>query len=221
MPDLRTLLRPPPPTFDPRVKGRLRRFSESVPPGGRIIDIGSGSRRFWPNVVTMDLVPRENVDCVADAQAMPFRDGSFDAAVSFAVLEHVAEPSKVVAEAFRVLRPGGLVYIDVPFLQGYHTDPEGCPDYWRFTLSGLRHLCRRFEPVEDGVSNGCASAFVWTLREMLAAPVFHVPILGPAVRAAVGWFTFPVKYLDVFLVHARACKRAASGVYFIGRKPRG
>ena len=217
--NLRALLRPPAPTFDPRVKARLRRFWDYVSSDGRAVDIGSGSRRFRPNVVTMDLVARGNVDCVADAQAIPFRDEAFDAAVSFAVLEHVEDPARLVAEALRVLRPGGVVYFDVPFLQGYHTDPEGCPDYWRFTLSGLRRLCRDFERIEDGVSNGCASAVVWTLREMLAAPFFHVPVLGPLVRAVVGWATFPLKYLDLLLVHVRACERAASGVYFIGRKP--
>lgn len=48
----------------------------------------------------------------ADALRLPFRDGSFDLAVSFGVIEHVADPAAMVAEMARVLRPGGgmLVY---------------------------------------------------------------------------------------------------------------
>jgi ubiquinone/menaquinone biosynthesis C-methylase UbiE len=55
-------------------------------------------------------------DCVLDAQgeALPFPDGSFDIIHSSNVLEHVADPEKTLAEAMRVLRPGGLLHIVVP-----------------------------------------------------------------------------------------------------------
>ncbi|MDY0884060.1 class I SAM-dependent methyltransferase [Dongia soli] len=55
-------------------------------------------------------------DCVLDAQgeALPFADNSFDVVHSSNVLEHVADPEKTLAEAMRVLRPGGLLHIVVP-----------------------------------------------------------------------------------------------------------
>jgi len=41
------------------------------------------------------------------AEALPFRDGEFDAVVGNFVLHHCGEPDKVLTEAFRALRPGG------------------------------------------------------------------------------------------------------------------
>jgi SAM-dependent methyltransferase len=43
-----------------------------------------------------------------DASRMTFRDGSFDGAVSFSVFEHLADPTAVIGETARVLRPGGV-----------------------------------------------------------------------------------------------------------------
>jgi len=43
----------------------------------------------------------------ADASDLPFEDGRFDAVLSFAMLHHVGDWEKAVAEAVRVLRPGG------------------------------------------------------------------------------------------------------------------
>jgi ubiquinone/menaquinone biosynthesis C-methylase UbiE len=42
-----------------------------------------------------------------DAAALPFADGQFDAVLSFAMLHHVVDWERAVAEAVRVLRPGG------------------------------------------------------------------------------------------------------------------
>src|SRR5882672_146450 len=46
---------------------------------------------------------------LGEAQALPFADGSFDAAVMALVIAFVPDPAKAVAELARVVRPGGLV----------------------------------------------------------------------------------------------------------------
>ena len=45
-----------------------------------------------------------------DALALPFADASFDVVCAMDFLEHVEEPARVVAEAARVLAPGGLFF---------------------------------------------------------------------------------------------------------------
>lgn len=47
-------------------------------------------------------------------ERLPFGDNSFDLVISLAVLEHVADVERVVEEAFRVLKPGGYAYFEVP-----------------------------------------------------------------------------------------------------------
>lgn len=47
---------------------------------------------------------------VADAYRLPFRDAAFDAVSALDFLEHVTEPERVIAEAARVLKPGGLFF---------------------------------------------------------------------------------------------------------------
>lgn len=48
---------------------------------------------------------------VADAEALPFRAASFDTVLVFHTLTYAAEPSKVIEECARVLRPGGRVVL--------------------------------------------------------------------------------------------------------------
>ena len=50
----------------------------------------------------------------ADASALPFADGSFDAAICSEVLEHVPDMASLIAEAARVLRPGAIFAVTVP-----------------------------------------------------------------------------------------------------------
>ena len=47
--------------------------------------------------------------CVADVQALPFRDGTFDVVVAAFVLNHLTEPARGLREMGRVARPGGHV----------------------------------------------------------------------------------------------------------------
>ena len=60
---------------------------------------------------------------VMDASDLVFKDGTFDLAVSFSVLDHVPDPetrSNAIREMARVVRPGGHVIITVPNRRGYY-----------------------------------------------------------------------------------------------------
>ncbi len=69
----------------------------------------------------------------------PVGDGVGDLVLMTEVLEHVLDPAAFLAEAFRVLCPGGHLVMTVPFAARWHFIPH---DYWRFTPSCLERLLR-------------------------------------------------------------------------------
>ena len=72
------------------------------------------------------------------ARPIPFEDDYFDAIICNAVLEHVADPQAVMAEFARVCRPGGFLYLAVPFMQPEHPDPT---DFQRSRRSARSARC--------------------------------------------------------------------------------
>lgn len=68
-----------------------------------------------------------------DAYRLPFEAGDFDVVTCFDFLEHVSEPERVVAEASRVLRPGGLFF--------YHTFSRN-PLAYLIVIKGLEWFVR-------------------------------------------------------------------------------
>jgi predicted SAM-dependent methyltransferase len=91
----------------------------AVPPRPRL-NLGCGVRRHpeWTNV---DLVPAGRDVIAADLrQPLPFEAGSFESVYAAHVLEHLApiEAARLLAEARRLLAPGGIVRIVVPDLEG-------------------------------------------------------------------------------------------------------
>ena len=67
----------------------------------------------------------------------PISDASVDVVLSTETLEHVPDPPVYLSQAFRCLKPGGILILTVPFAARWHFIPN---DYWRFTPSGLRRL---------------------------------------------------------------------------------
>ena len=107
---------------------RRRRVAAMVPAGfDRAIDVGAedGSlATLWRSkgrfTLLLDVDPgmlrdAAGAGAVADAVALPLADASVDVIVLSAVLEHLLEPERAVAESLRVLRPGGRLVIYVPW----------------------------------------------------------------------------------------------------------
>ena len=109
------------PTLTYRAPGGVRDSSElfsaaesSLARGTRMLDLGCGPRdqaipaeHFGLQYVGIDYSSAK-ADLRADAHAIPFQSGVFDAVISYAVLEHLYDPFEAVAEVARVLRPGGI-----------------------------------------------------------------------------------------------------------------
>ncbi len=107
-----------------------------IPPGGTALDVGSGpgnvtaslARAAGPEGLALGVDISEPMLARAvraeagpqvgflraDAQRLPFRDQTFDAVLSIAMLQLIPKPSAALAEMARVLRPGARMAVMVP-----------------------------------------------------------------------------------------------------------
>jgi len=113
---------------------QVRRVVADQPPGAVVVDLGAGGRRIAPQVITVDFLPVPGVDLVADVSRLPFADGSVDLAIATGVIEHLADERAFMAEIARIVRKGGIVHLEVPFLQQYHEDPIDCRRLYRLRV---------------------------------------------------------------------------------------
>jgi SAM-dependent methyltransferase len=205
-----------------RVMAELRRLLGSG--DASILVVGGGRQRAWLDqrfrsatnlrLVYSDIDTGADVDLFCDAHDLPFADGVFDAVITTAVLEHVLYPERVAQEIARVVRIGGYLYSELPFMQQVH---EGAYDFTRYTLSGHRRLFRDFEEVESGLVAGPATALVWAIETLaLALSPASLPRAVPkaVVRIGFGW----LKHLDRLIAGRPAAMDGASCTYFLGRR---
>ena len=191
-----------------------------VRPAGRLLDAGCGGGGMplsfaeeSTRVVGIDLVDRfrdagtrlagekhlTNIDFVqADGTSLPFAPASFDAVLSHAVIEHVADAQRYLAHCRRVLKPGGWMYLSTaPYL----------------SFAGA-HLPRLKIPVPLHLLVGRRAAFAsfrllarhapWTLRE----PADENSFIKAARRDA-------VKHDDLLeLVRVQRLRRQIAGAGF-------
>jgi SAM-dependent methyltransferase len=122
-----------------------------------------GDGRFGPRWIVVDLYdPSPAVDFNYDVQDLPKGwSGRFDLTQCNAIFEHIPYPQKAVNELYRVLKPGGFIYVELPFLQQYHTGGDSTigkkyhfgGDYWRATVEGLRVWMAEFDEISCGWGN--------------------------------------------------------------------
>ncbi|HLG43126.1 MAG TPA: class I SAM-dependent methyltransferase, partial [Planctomycetota bacterium] len=96
---------------------------------------------------SLDRAAARRPSVVGDIFRLPFATASVVGVICASVLEHVPEPGLAADEIGRVLKPGGLAFVYVPFLFPDHAASD-YGDYFRFTAGGIRHLYRRFSSIE-------------------------------------------------------------------------
>jgi SAM-dependent methyltransferase len=129
---------------------KLRRVVDSdlLEGGDKILDYGCGNKPYrelfgdkFRTYVGADIVGNREAELVLDREGkVPAEDASFDCVLSSQVLEHVTYPRLYLAEAHRLLKPGGSLVLSTHGIWPYHPDPT---DYWRWTIEGLQFEVRQ------------------------------------------------------------------------------
>lgn len=111
---------------------------------GRILEVkDSGySRRFGNGVEVYDVVDIDagnpDTTIIADLTAPAgIPSDSYDCFIVTQVLQHIFDTRAVIAEAHRILKPGGVLLVTVPSVSRLDANN---PDYWRFTPLSCRTL---------------------------------------------------------------------------------
>jgi SAM-dependent methyltransferase len=128
-----------------------------------------------------------------DGRAIPLPDAQADSCVLTEVLEHCPEPQAVLNEIYRVLRPGGFLFLTVPFIWPIHTVPH---DEYRYTPFALARLLANagFADVNIKATGGCHAVLgvtlgLWVRRRPLTSRVHLV------IRKLLSGLLWPVIWL--------------------------
>jgi len=202
----------------PKIRGAVHRLLNQIGGEGRGLNVGAGSSQLHPAVVNVDIVPGPTINVCASVEQLPFPDEIFDLVVSQELLEHVRDPFRAMQEMRRVLKEGGVIYCQVPFIIGYHPGPT---DFWRFTRQGIRELVERanLNCLEVDMAVGVGTGFYRIAVEFLAvfasrfADLLYLPAKG-----AFALILYPLKWLDPFLSRSREVDRIPGGYLVIARR---
>ncbi len=158
---------------------------------GKLIDIGCGIKpykeMFAPYIsehIGVDhpdgMHDKSSVNILSSAYEIPVANASFDAAICNAVLEHLEEPEKAIAECYRILKPGSFAIYTVPFIWHVHEEPR---DFYRYTKYGLKYLFEKvgFEIVDIHAMSGFWVTFgqlmVYNIYRFCKGPIKYTGII--------------------------------------------
>ena len=149
---------------------------------------------------------------------LPFANNLYDVVCSFQVLEHVKNPSKLLKEMTRVLKPKGYMILTVPFIWGLHEEPK---DYYRYTEYGIRSMivknkCKLIMIKKQGgvlsvIENSLMNYLVELNKKNFYYYLLTIPMYIPILL---------LSYVSVFIEHFVSSKTVFSNYLFLIQKTR-
>lgn len=148
----------------------LLKFSENFK--GVLYDLGAGESPFKnffllhaKQYIAVDWAGsyhNTKADIAADLnKPLPIESEVADTVVSLSVLEHLCEPQMMLNEAFRILKPGGSMVLQVPWQWWIHEAPY---DFFRYTPYGLKYLFEKAGFVDMVVEPQSGFFTMWILK---------------------------------------------------------
>lgn len=192
----------------------LDKLTDNENPGKFVVSVGGGPVRKRATVINLNIDMYPNVDIIGDAHNLPFKNNSVDGILIYAVFEHLERPDLAVAEIYRVLKKGGLVFAETPFLQHYHGYPFHFQNY---TITGHEYLFRKFTVLKSGPIGGPFGTIA-TLLLNLPEDLITNKYLRKIILYILGVFLLPIRALDIFFKNNRNTFKLTSGTYIFARK---
>ena len=178
--------------------------------GARVLNAGSSSTTLCENCVNVDIQDKRGIHCVCDVHHVPFAESTFDIVVLSAVLQYCRNPYQVSEELFRVLKPGGVIYVDAPFVQAYCPDTN---DLFRFSKDALQVIFTNFKILQSdtAIPGGSSLAFYC---QCLARNATGNRYANLVLATIVSLLVLPASW-----VNFNRSSNVAGAIYLVGRKP--
>lgn len=102
------------------------------------------------------------VDIAADLnKPIPIEDKQADTIVSISVLEHLSEPQNMLDEAYRILKPGGMIILQAPWQWMVHEAPY---DFFRYSPYGIEYMFKKAGFCDIKIEPECGFWATWFLK---------------------------------------------------------
>jgi SAM-dependent methyltransferase len=180
------------------------RFFETIRPklSGTVVDLGCGTMPYRSEILAQNCryvgvdwthsYHGVQPDVVSDMNVeVSLPNQSADAVISFSALEHLHQPAAMLSEAHRILKPGGALFMQVPFQWEVHEAPY---DYYRFTRHGLAKLLSDAGFCDSHITADCGFWVTWILKFNYQSTRW---IRGPLLlRAAMRLMLTPIWFVN-------------------------
>jgi SAM-dependent methyltransferase len=173
--------------------GRMVRLMSNVE--GAAVELGAGPstlKTFVPGILASDIAAAPWLDLATDACRLPFGEASIANLLLVDVLHHLPFPHRFLAEACRVLRPGGRIIILDPYLSllSYPVYHFLHPERATWSVRPLHHSPDRplFDPANPwNIDQGASRAIFWKERGELATRFPQLQVVHRSCLSVLMW----------------------------------